>query len=173
MSSKSEFLHCTFLQRLFSPKGGIEGALMLHKGRMIQVAMDAQAGAALDRISDTGKPVNLRAIPDLSPKAARAAHPVYRFDAFCDGHGRAMRTPHPDPKKARIEGVVAALHFTRHGRPNGVVLENGEFIHLRPKGMASSGLAVGATVTATGELRMTVRGTALLQARKVNRFHLD
>ena len=72
-----------------------------------------------------------------------------------------------------IKGVVAALHFARHGQPNGVVLKSGEFIHLRPPGMAMLGLAPGAKVNAAGSLRMTCLGTRLLEAREVNGIALD
>ena len=69
--------------------------------------------------------------------------------------------------------MVAALHFARHGEPNGVVLETGEFIHLRPHGMALLGLGVGAAVRAVGELRLTALGQPMLEARQVNRIVID
>jgi hypothetical protein len=71
-----------------------------------------------------------------------------------------------------LKGVVAALHYARHGQPNGVVLESGDFIHLRPRGMEQLGLQVGAEVVAHGELRMTVLGTKLLEARELNRVNI-
>ena len=41
-----------------------------------------------------------------------------------------------------------------------------------PHGMAQIGLGVGAMITAVGELRMTVLGTRMLEARAVNRVEL-
>jgi len=64
------------------------------------------------------------------------------------------------------------MHYALHGEANGVVLETGEFIHTRPDGMALLGLEVGAKVQATGELRMTVLGTVLLEAHEVNHVAL-
>ena len=53
-----------------------------------------------------------------------------------------------------------------------MVLETGEFIHMRPHGMAQVGLGVGTKVSAVGDVRMTVPGTRLLEAREVNRIEL-
>jgi hypothetical protein len=96
---------------------------------------------------------------------------VFRFEAFADAAGLAM--PAAGPDRVTIKGVVAALHYARHGEANGVVLEGGEFIHLRPQGMARLGLEVGANVIAVGEVRDTVLGTRLLEARQVNRIELS
>ncbi len=59
-----------------------------------------------------------------------------------------------------------------HGQPNGVILETGEFIHLRPHGMTEAKLKVGSRVNAVGEIKMTVLGTRLLEARQINRIDL-
>ena len=71
-----------------------------------------------------------------------------------------------------LRNTHQAWHFARHGEPNGVILGTGEFIHLRPHGMVAAGLDVGSKVNAVGELRMTVLGTRMLEARRVNRVDL-
>ena len=76
------------------------------------------------------------------------------------------------PQTPPAGGVVAALHYARHGQPNGVVLETGESIHMRPHGMAQVGLGVGTKVSAVSDVRMTVPDTRLLEAREVNRIEL-
>lgn len=53
-----------------------------------------------------------------------------------------------------------------------MILDTGEFIHLRPHGMVVAGLGIGSKVNAIGELRMTVLGTRILEARRVNRVDL-
>ena len=53
-----------------------------------------------------------------------------------------------------------------------MILETGEFIHLRPQGMVAAGLDIGSKVNAVGELRMTVLGTRMLEAHRVNRVDL-
>lgn len=53
-----------------------------------------------------------------------------------------------------------------------MVLESGEFIHLRPDGMAQAGLGIGSKITAVGKVRMTLLGTPMLEAHRVNRIDL-
>ena len=124
-----------------------------------------------DRSRDNADPT----IPQRASLGRRpqSAHPVYKFSSFADAAGQPIAPPGADPAKAVLKGVVAALHFARHGEPNGVVLETGEFIHLRPHGMALLGLGVGAAVRAVGELRLTALGQPMLEARQVNRIVID
>jgi hypothetical protein len=112
------------------------------------------------------------ATPDHSSKTADGAHPVFKFDSFADVAGQAIEAPDGDAGPTTIKGVVQALHFARHGEPNGVILETGDFIHLRQHGMAAVGLDIGSKVSAQGTLRMTVLGTRMLEAHRVNRVDL-
>ena len=173
MVKQSELISGTCQQLLFSPKGGIEGALVKVKGAVVQVSMHPDTGAALARRIGPGKRLRVLAVADHSPKTSDAAHPVYQLEALADAAGQAIEWPDTDPTNSSVKGVVASLHYARHGQPNGVVLETGEFIHLRPHGMALLGLGVGAKVTAVGALRMTVLGTPLLEAHQVNRIAID
>ena len=173
MAKQSELISGTCQQLLFSPKGGIEGALVKVKGAVVQVSMRPDAGAALAQITGPGKRLRVLAVADHSPKTADGAHPVYQLEALADAAGQAIEWPDADAANSSVKGVVAALHYARHGQPNGVVLETGEFIHLRPHGMALLGLGVGAKVNAVGTLRMTVLGTRLLEAHQVNRIAIE
>jgi len=172
MANPSEFITGTCLQLLFSPKGGIEGVLLKVKGEVLQVSLNPDAGALFARVTGPGKRLRLLAAADHSPKTTDGAHPVYQFESFADANGQAIESADTDPANTTIKGVVAALHFARHGQPNGVVLETGEFIHMRPHGMALAGLGVGARVSAVGAVRMTVLGTRMLEAHQVNRIDL-
>jgi len=168
----NEFISGTCQQLLFSPKGGIEGALIKVKGVVLQLSMHSDTGAAFARSTGSGKRLRVLAAADHSPKTKDSAHPVYLFEAFADAQGRAVDMAGSDPANTLIKGIVAELHYARHGQPNGVVLETGEFIHMRPHGMAQVGLGVGAKVSAVGEVCMTVLGTRMLEARSVNRMDL-
>jgi hypothetical protein len=173
MPNPSEFISGTCLQLLLSPKGSVEGALIKAKGKVLQVSMPADAGATFAQAIGPGKRVRVLATADHSPKTRDAAHPVYQFESFADAAGQAITPTDEDRRNATITGVVASIHYARHGQPNGVVLETGEFIHMRPHGMAQVGLGVGAKVKAVGEVRLTVLGTRLLEAREINRTTLD
>jgi len=172
MSIPSELLSGTCQQLLFSPKGGIEGALMKVKGAVLQLSMHPETGVAFAHKTGPGKRLRVLAAPDHSPKTRDGVHPVYQFEAFADAQGHPLEMDSSDPENTTVKGVVAALHYARHGQPNGVMLATGEFIHMRPHGMAGLGLRVGAKVSAVGSLRLTVLGTPMLEAREVNRTEI-
>jgi len=166
---KSESLSGTLQQLLFSPKGGIEGLLLTMDSRSIQVSIeprDADANALNDAV---GKQVEVKASADHSPKTKHGAHPVYKLDSITKLAGRAYKSNGTQP----IKGVVASIHYAKHGEPNGVILESGEFIHTRPHGMRKLKLDVGSKVVAHGEARTTVLGTALIEAHEVNRVTIE
>ena len=77
------------------------------------------------------------------------------------------------PGAQPVSGVMAAIHYAKHGEPNGVILESGEFIHTKPHGMKKLTLEVGAKVIAQGDARMTVLGTVLIEADEVNRMTIE
>jgi len=159
-------------QLLFSPKGRIEGALVMVRGKVVQVSVSPGQAAALLRASGVGRPLRVLAERDRSPKTANATHKVFKFASLADAEGKPTRRPEAEDEHVTIKGVVQFWHYARHGETNGVILETGEFIHLRPRGMAVAGLDIGSQVTATGALRMTVLGTRLLEARRVNQIDL-
>ena len=49
-----------------------------------------------------------------------------------------------------IDGVVKYLNYTRHGEVNGAILENGNFVHLGPKGAKLVKLAIGEKLSVVG-----------------------
>jgi hypothetical protein len=172
MTTTSEFIHGPCQQMLFSPKGAIEGVLVKMKSHLVQVSVPHAVGEVLTQLTGPGKPLHLLAHRDSSPKSAGGAHPVYEFLSFADVAGEPIKTPHTEPSETTIEGVVQTWHFARHGEANGVMLESGEFIHLKPKGMAAAGLDIGSKVLAIGRVGMTALGTRMLEARRVNNLDL-
>lgn len=157
----NELISGTCQQLLFSPKGGIKGAVLRVKGAVLQLSMHPDTGAAFARSTGPGKRLRVLADADHSPKTKDGAHPVYLFEAFSDAQGHAVDLAGSDPANTLINGTVAERHYARHGQPNGAVLETGEFFHMRPHGMTQIGLGVGAKVSAVGEVRMTVLGTRM------------
>lgn len=171
--TKSELLSGTCQGLLFSPKGGIEGLLLKTAGHIVQISMPAEIGAAMAQKTGPGKRLRVLATADHSPKTAEGAHPVFQLEALADAAGRAIDWPAEADGLTAIRGTVARIHYAKHGQPNGVVLESGEFIHLRPHGMAAVGIGVGAKLSARGELRMTVLGTRMLEARHANGHDIE
>jgi hypothetical protein len=166
---KSESLSGYLQQVLFSPKGGIEGLMLKVDHKPIQVSMEPGRADAKALNGAVGKPIEVMASAEHSPKTKPGAHPVYQLDSITTVAGNVFKSGAPPS----ISGVVAHIHFAKHGEPNGVVLESGEFIHTRPHGMKKLKLQIGSRVVAHGEVRTTVLGTALIEAHEVNRVTLE
>ena len=157
-------------QLLFSPKGAIEGILLKADAKLVQVSLKPGSADAQALNQAVGKTIEVEASADHSPKTQHAAHPVYQLLSIKRLGGKAFkRAGDAQP----LSGVVSAIHYAKHGEPNGVILESGEFIHTRPPGMKKLKLKVGSTVVVHGETRMTVLGTALIEAEEVNRVKLE
>ncbi|QEH32947.1 hypothetical protein OJF2_14370 [Aquisphaera giovannonii] len=67
-----------------------------------------------------------------------------------------------------MTGRVARLNFAKHGEANGVVLDGGEFVHLKPDGMKKLALAIGQEVTARGKATSSQAGSLAIEAEAVN-----
>jgi hypothetical protein len=168
--AKAETLSGQLQQLLFSPKGEIEGLLMKVGSKSIQLSMDPATADASTFAGAVGKTIEAQGSADRSPKTKDGVHPVYKLEVITKIGGKALK---PNGAEHPISGVVASVHYAKHGEPNGVILESGEFIHTRPAGMKKLKLEVGSKVVALGDMRMTVLGTALIEAHEVNRVTLD
>lgn len=100
-----------------------------------------------------------------SPKGD-GEHWVYRFERLAAVDGQ----PHePAPQDARTRGKVVRFNHARHGAANGVVLDNGDFVHTRPQGLEPLKLKIGDEVEAQGEARpLATGGGRVIEARRVN-----
>ena len=143
------------------------------QGKTVQISMPPDIGAATAQKTGPGKRLRVLATADHSPKTAEGAHPVYQFESLADAAGHAIEWPGEQDGMTSMKGTVARIHYAKRGQPNGVVLESGEFIHLRPHGMATIGVGVGAKMSAKGQLRMTVLGTRMLEAHHANGYDIE
>jgi hypothetical protein len=164
--SKLRTLSGRLRQILFSPKGGLEGLVLEVRDKSLQVSMDPGSvdPVALERA--VGKAIEVQAQQDHSPKTRHGAHPVYQLRVINKLGGKPYAPR--DREATAIRGVVAPIHYAKHGEPNGVILEDGEFVHTRPDGMRKLNLEIGAKVVVRGDTRMTVLGTSLIEASEVN-----
>ncbi|CAN5914628.1 hypothetical protein BH11PSE13_BH11PSE13_45760 [soil metagenome] len=157
-----------FQQIVFSPKGGIEGVLIDTDGVPTQFVTDPHDPAVAELF---GK---LRAGQSLviegseagpSPKG-EAAHSVYDFERLVSVDGKAPKAQHPH---GDVVGTVVRFNYAKHGAANGVVLDNGDFVHTKPDGFERLGLKVGDKVKAEGEARALVTGEGrVIEAHTVN-----
>jgi hypothetical protein len=137
----------------FSPKGGVEGLLLTEGYRTIQVNIPPDASLMATHAAAVGQAVQVTASPE-GHEVPDAEHPVYRLISFepSNGTGSAVDEP-PHEGIVSVEGTVSRFNYARHGEPNGVVLDNGDFLHLKPDGMKKVGLRVGQEVAAEGRAR--------------------
>ena len=94
--------------------------------------MESGRGDATALRAALGKQIEVKGLRDHSPKTKHGTHPVYELVRVIKVAGKPFKAA-ADAKP--VQGVVAAIHYAKHGEPNGVMLESGEFIHTRPHGM--------------------------------------
>ena len=142
-----------------SPKGTIEGVLLDTKAGVVQINF---APDDVPRGLSAGQAVEIVVETDHhAKKHPEGNHPVFQFVSM---HGREKEEDGP----VRVSGTVQKLNFARHGEPNGVILDTGDFIHLKPDGMKRHGLKVGQHITAEGDARPTTTGHRVIEATVVN-----
>jgi len=156
-----------FQHLVYSPKGGVEGLLIDTAGIATQFVVDphdaASVGQLLDLKAGQALVVEGRKTPP-SPKG-EGAHVVYRFERLAAVEGKAPAAP----KDAEVRGKVVRFNFAKHGAPNGVVLDSGDFVHTRPDGLAGLGLRIGDAVHAEGAAQpLATGGGRVIEARRIN-----
>ena len=155
--SVPETIEGRFEQLIYSPGGQIEGALLSVTRSPVQIAVEpwkSDSYAGLER-ARKGQKVVVKAIPQGPSKHGESAHPVYDLVELVSINGATPRVK-ADDGAVGYKGTVVRLNYARHGEPNGVVLDTGDFIHMRPGGFALFGLAVGDAVEAEGDAQRLV-----------------
>lgn len=151
MSKKSVALDVRLEYPLLSPHGSIEGAIVVDSQKQLhQLVIDedpllehllriAKPGARLSVIAEAAKP---------SPKG-KSPHPVWMVASLSLADGK----PKNQEQAMTVSGRVARINFARHGEPNGYVLHNGHFVHVKPDGFKMLDLGIGDRLKAEGEPR--------------------
>jgi hypothetical protein len=154
----------------YSPKGGVEGMLIQDGDRSLQVNLPPNLGLAIALTNAVGQSVEATVEPEQEVKKhPKGEHPVYRLVSLKATDGRVFGPTGPGHEEAvTVEGIVSRLNYAKHGEVNGVVLESGKFLHLKPDGMKHTGLQVGQQVTAEGRARPTALGQRAIEAEVVN-----
>lgn len=155
-----------FRHAIYSPKGLIEGILLDADGQAVQIVIEpdeplAESFAKLK----PGMKLELEACEAEPSHKGPAAHPVHHLHRLISAGGRAQQL---EPLQQRVKGIVARFNYAKHGEPNGVVLDSGDFVHLKPDGMSASALEVGDPVEAEGMARAMVVGHRVIEATRIN-----
>jgi hypothetical protein len=158
-----------FQQLIFSPKGAIEGLMIETGGVLTQFVIDPQQPAVGEQFLGlrAGQALLLEGtLADPSPKG-ESAHVVYVFERLAAVDGKPPKTL-AEPANASA-GKVVRFNYAKHGAVNGVVLDNGDFIHTKPKGFDKLGLQIGDKVRAEGPSRPLITGKGqVIEAQRVN-----
>ena len=161
---------------LFSPKGGIEGLLIRRRRKgAVQITVAPELGGLLPALVAPGERVQLTVGPDPHGEPHRGGeHPVFRLLALKDVDGATHRFDGLAAEETRtVRGKVARLNYARHGEANGVVLDTGDFVHMRPRGFHRVDPRPGQTLEATGRARPALLGGFVIDAESINGEPLD
>ncbi|RYZ13406.1 MAG: hypothetical protein EOO24_00025 [Comamonadaceae bacterium] len=162
-----------FQQLVYSPTGQIEGLLIDTDGVPTQFVTDPHDAAFRDTLLRLrpGQALVLEGAEQDGPGHEPAAHVVYRLDRIARIDGKDPQ-PAASSGETVVEGTVLRLNYARHGAPNGVVLDTGDFVHTRPDGFAVLAPAVGDRIRAAGEPRheLVTGGGRVIEARQVERI---
>lgn len=162
-----------FAHYLYSPKGGIEGMLIETDGIPAQFVFERHGEGLPAQLADirAGQALVVEGTESPPSPKGEAAHTVYRFERLAAIDGKPLPEAQPDDS---VDGRVARIHYARHGEANGVVLDNGDFVHTRPQGFAQLNLKVGDRVQAEGRVRPLATGEGrVVEAARVNDIELE
>jgi hypothetical protein len=162
-----------FQHLIYSPKGTVEGVMIDSAGAPVQFVIEGPFPAALANLLalQPGQSVVMEGtVAPHSPKG-EADHEVFHLERLVSIDGR----PAPDaPPLQHITGTVVRFNYARHGSPNGVVLDTGDFIHTKPDGFQRLALKVGDKVRAEGPTRHLSNGHGqVVEAHTINDRRLD
>jgi hypothetical protein len=155
-----------FKHAIYSPKGMIEGILLDVDEQAVQIVIEpddplAESFAKLK----PGVKLEVETEGEVHSRKGAAAHAVHHLHRLISVGGKAQQ---PEPAQQRVKGVVARFNYAKHGEPNGVVLDSGDFVHLKPHGMSASALEIGDPVEAEGAARAMVVGHRVIEATRIN-----
>ncbi len=157
-----------FLHLVYSPRGGYEGVLIETDGVPTQFVFDKHDETAAQAFDGIAPGTRLTVEGSLRPASPKGdgEHVVYDFHRLSEAGGKPVAgAEHGGPAKGR----VVRVNHAKHGAPNGVVLDSGDFVHLKPEGFAHLKLKVGDAVEADGPSHPLAGGRGrVIEAETVN-----
>jgi hypothetical protein len=123
-----------------SPEGRYEGLLLKSGDKLVQVNFPKPMAAEVTKAVATGDQISVVVVAEKT----KGDHPVYWLQKLTTAKGGEIAI------EQKIEGVVKYLNYSRHGEVNGAVLDNGNFVHLGPKGAKLVKLAIGEKLLVEG-----------------------
>jgi len=169
-SKQEESVNGEFQYLIFSPKGAVEGVLLDVEREPTQIVFDRhdeESSGDFETLKQ-GQKVVVRAKREGPSPKGESKHAVFGYVRLISIDGRKPNK-RKAAKGAAFTGVVTRFNYARHGEPNGVVLDTGDFVHTKPEGLVGLKLKVGDKVSADGESRsLEVGGGRVVEAVRVN-----
>ncbi len=150
-----------------SPRGGIEGFVLHSDGQTVQINVTPEVGFAAVR--GINQIVEVTVEPEsFSGKLGKGDHPVFRLITLTGADGKPLiQAGNAKPEPITLQGVVKRINFARHGAANGVVLENGDFVHVRPDVMKRRNFKSGDPVNVEGTFVLMPLGQKAIEAKTI------
>jgi hypothetical protein len=153
--TRQETLDTIFEQPIYAPDGAIEGALVKVDDELSQLVVDRGDEKSAEALGATKPRQRLIVLATLQAPSAKgpSEHPVYVLAKIVSIDGAKPKRVPRVPPASPYNGKVVRFNYARHGEKNGVgvVLDSGDFIHLKPEGFEKMKLKVGDHVAANGD----------------------
>lgn len=150
-SVEQETLSGTFQHLIWAPHGTVEGIMTRSADGQAQWVVGHKAAA----LAWHDFPVNaaLEAEGEFLGWSSTKddAHRVYSLTQLKSVNGKKPPAGKAIKRTPSFSGTVARINYARHGEPNGVILDSGDFIHMKPDGFKKLKLQVGDLVEADGD----------------------
>ena len=166
MASKTSRKRGTVQAFNVSPKGLYEGLLLESSAKLIQVNFPPDLSAVIEQAAPIGQAVEVEV--EASETKGKPAHPVYRLLALRNENGQRFEADASLNGNSGFSGKVVRLNYALHGEVNGGILDNGDFLHLKPNGAAAVELSVGMKVRGSGQSKPKMGGGRVIDADEVN-----
>ena len=154
-----------------SPHGTYEGFLLKTKTETIQVNFPRELATTFVEFAPVGSEVQVKAAPEK--EKGHPFHPVYQLVCMKRGSEQLSVAALHSNGSTPFSGTVERLNYALHGEVNGGILDNGDFLHLKPHGAAALGITVGMKVAGVGSTKPMIRGRHVIEAETVNGMVLD
>ena len=129
-----------------SPKGMYESMLVKDGSKVVQINFGPKEGKDISHRVRKGEKATFEVEPEEFDKPSD--HPVYKLIALDAGKPDAKA----DHGEVTVEGKIVQLNYALHGEINGAILDNGDFVHLKPEGAKSAKLSLGQKLTVCGKV---------------------
>ncbi len=138
---------------------------------LIQINFPQEWGSTIAALAKPGQKIRTQVEPDET--RGHSAHPVYRLLSIKADKKTISLEPSNGDAKNTFKGKVERLNYALHGEVNGAILDNGDFLHVKPHGAAALNLEVGMSVKGSGPRKPMVGGRQVIEAEEVNGIHLE